>query len=245
HQIPIDPTPDTLSLYIVYMCHFVKPNSVRSYLSGICNKLEPIFPNIRQARSHSLVTRTLQGCIKLHAVTTHRKQPLTRSSLIQLHAIYSLSLEHDDILFFAMILTGFHGLLRLGELAWPDKIEHRDYRKVIMRHTVSISSVAFEFLLPTHKADKLFEGNRVIIQSIALRDDPLLPFKRYLTSRDTLFRLRPELWLRKNGSLPTRGWLIRYLRKHFPAESNISGHSIRAGGATALAEVGIPLHIIQ
>ncbi|KIJ34473.1 hypothetical protein M422DRAFT_100724, partial [Sphaerobolus stellatus SS14] len=137
HQISIDPTPDTLNLYIVYMCHFVKPNSVRSYLSGICNKLEPIFPNI--------------CCTKLHAVITHHKQPLTQSSLFQLHAIYSISLEHDDLLFFAMILMGFHGLLHLGELAWPNKIEHRDYRKVIIWHTVSISSIAFEFLLPTHK----------------------------------------------------------------------------------------------
>ena len=36
HDFPIDPTPDTLSFYIVFMCHHIKPNSIKSYLSGHC-----------------------------------------------------------------------------------------------------------------------------------------------------------------------------------------------------------------
>ncbi|KIJ38675.1 hypothetical protein M422DRAFT_97289, partial [Sphaerobolus stellatus SS14] len=245
HHLPIEPTPSTLSFYIAYICHFLSPNTVKSYLSGICNKLEPLFPDIRDARKHPLVTRTLQGCTKLRAVNIKHKQPLTRSALTQLHPTYSSSTSHDDHLFFTMLLTGFHGLLRLGELTWPDKIELQDYRKVTMRHTASISDAAFQFILPTHKADRLFEGNRVIIKSTAQNDDPLTPFKSYLVSRDSLFPYKPELWLRENGSIPTRSWFICRLRKHFPPDSGISGHSMRAGGATALAEAGTPLHIIQ
>jgi hypothetical protein len=51
------------------------------------------------------------------------------------------------------------------------------------------------------------------------------------------------LWLREDGSVPTRGWFIRHLRTHF--SDDVAGHSLRAGGATALAEAGIPPHIIQ
>ena len=28
HQFPIDPTPDTLSFFMVYMCHHIRPSSV-------------------------------------------------------------------------------------------------------------------------------------------------------------------------------------------------------------------------
>ena len=36
HQFFVEPSPDTLSLYIVYISHFIKPTSVDTYLSGIC-----------------------------------------------------------------------------------------------------------------------------------------------------------------------------------------------------------------
>ena len=64
HQFPIDPTPDTLSFFIVYMSTFIKPQSVRSYLSGVISTLEPFYPDARKSRALSLVTRTLTGCIK-------------------------------------------------------------------------------------------------------------------------------------------------------------------------------------
>ena len=35
HQLPLDPTIDTLSFYITFMAHHVKPSTVASYLSGI------------------------------------------------------------------------------------------------------------------------------------------------------------------------------------------------------------------
>ncbi|KAJ3805252.1 hypothetical protein F5876DRAFT_91577 [Lentinula aff. lateritia] len=46
HDFSIDPTTDTLSFYIIYIHHFIKPKSVSSYLSGICNQLEVFYPNI-------------------------------------------------------------------------------------------------------------------------------------------------------------------------------------------------------
>jgi hypothetical protein len=62
HNRPIYPTEDTLSFYIVFMCHHIKPDSVDTYLSGICNQLETHFPHVRTIRSSTLVSRTLKGC---------------------------------------------------------------------------------------------------------------------------------------------------------------------------------------
>jgi len=67
--------------------------------------------------------------------------------------------------------------------------------------------------------------------------------KRYLSSRDRLFPLHPQLWLRADGSSPTRSWFLQRLRQYCPAE--IAGQSIRAGGATALAEAGAPTDLIR
>ncbi|KAF7970636.1 hypothetical protein HWV62_23360 [Athelia sp. TMB] len=244
HSFPIDPTPDTLSFFTVYMSHHIKPSSVDSYLSGICNQLEPFFPDVRDARRHRLVTRTLRGCKKLRAVATRRKRPLRRAELAALAPTYATSHSHDDLLFFTILLVGFFGLMRLGELVSPDQTDLQDPRKVTMRHSVQMLPAGFSFFLPAHKADRLFEGNHVIIQETGGADNPLGPFKKYLASRDAKFPFHPQLWLRADGSTPTRSWFIRKLKTHFN-DPEVSGHSLRAGGATALAEAGIPAHIIQ
>ncbi len=56
HHFPVLPTEDTLSYYIVYMCAHIKPDSVDSYLSGICNRLKNFFPNIRAIHTSMLVS---------------------------------------------------------------------------------------------------------------------------------------------------------------------------------------------
>jgi hypothetical protein len=55
HNFPIDPTPDTLSFFIVYMFYHINPHSVATYLSGISQQLEPYFPSVCEARNPSLV----------------------------------------------------------------------------------------------------------------------------------------------------------------------------------------------
>jgi hypothetical protein len=81
HDFPLQPTPDTLSLFTVYMCHHIKPTSVSTYLSGICQQLKPYFPQVRSARNSALVHRTLQGCRRLSATPTSRKCALTLADM--------------------------------------------------------------------------------------------------------------------------------------------------------------------
>ena len=76
HNMPVEPTPDSLSLYTVYMCHHIKPNSVDTYLYGICNQLEPYFPNVQEIRKSRLVHCTLEGCKDLWGTPTICKQQI-------------------------------------------------------------------------------------------------------------------------------------------------------------------------
>jgi hypothetical protein len=237
HQRPIEPTPETLSFFTVFMCHHINPKSVDNYLSGVCNNLEGYFPNVRSARNSLLVSRTLAGCKRLYGRPTHRKRALTREDLLVVYNNLVSSPSHDDRLFLSQLLSGFDALLRLGELVWPDKIALRSYRKLSMRTSVQWHPDAYSFSLQKTKTDRIFEGNRVVVRNHAA-PDPFGPFVAYLKSRDSLFPNRAELWLRENGCVPTRTWFLHRLRSYFPHDT--AGQSIRAGGATDLASRGFP-----
>ncbi|KAF8222972.1 hypothetical protein L208DRAFT_1412573, partial [Tricholoma matsutake] len=77
HNMSVEPTLDTLSLFTVFMSHHIKPNSIDTYLSSICQQLEPYFPYVRKARKSRLVHHTLQGCKHLRGTPTSHKRALT------------------------------------------------------------------------------------------------------------------------------------------------------------------------
>ena len=243
HDLPVDPTPDTLSFYVVFLSTHIKPDSVNSYLSGICQQLEPFFPDVRRNRKTMLVSRTMTGCMRRFGTPVKRKTPLSRANLLLILDSMVSEPSHDDLLFAALILTGFHGLMRLGELVFPDKKKLQNYRKISLRHSVSILPEQYSFFLPSHKGDRFFEGNTIIIQKLNTPTDPYNPFLAYLRSRDTKFPIHPELWLTSRGTVPTRYWFMSRLRRFFPRE--IAGQSMRSGGATSLAEAGASLATIQ
>src|SRR5271168_2853541 len=57
HNLPVDPTPDTLSFFVVFLSSHIKPDSVNSYLSGICRQLEPFFPEVRRNQNSTVLFR--------------------------------------------------------------------------------------------------------------------------------------------------------------------------------------------
>ena len=104
----------------------INPKSVKSYLSGICNNLEPFFPEIHANRASALVKRTLKGALCCYSRPTNRKSPLTTTQLQSITTDLANSSDHDDM-FLSMINTGFPGLLCLGEMAVSDNPHLRDF----------------------------------------------------------------------------------------------------------------------
>lgn len=244
HDLPVEPTPDTLSFFTVFMSFHIEPRSVQTYLSGICQQLEPYFPNVRPSRHSPLVTRTLKGCLRLRSTEVTRKRALTFSDLFIVLNDLSSSIQHDDLLFKTLLITGFFALMRLGELTFPDAVKLRNWKKISKRSSVVLCPEHFQFHLPGHKADRFFEGNTVIVKQKQFCDiNPLLIFTDYLSSRDCLHPLSSPLWLKKNGTVPTRHFFVSRLRRYF--EKDVAGQSMRAGGATSLAEHGVPPSLIQ
>jgi len=244
HNFPLCPSATSLSYFIAWLSTFISPRSVSSYLSGIFHHLEPSFPDVRQLRSHSLVLRTLKGVKRLHNRPVRRKDPLATSDLARVVGSYS-SPSHDDLLFISILLTGFFSLQRLGELVQLDKLSLRDSRKAALRSSVCFCWDLFEYILPASKADAFFDGNKIVVLREPAGPDPFHAFARYIGSRDALPHCTfvPFLWIRANGTIPTRAWFMARLRLFFPP--SISGHSLRAGGATSLALAGVPENRIQ
>lgn len=241
HSLPHTPTPDTLSFFVVYMSHHISPKSVKNYLTGLSRCLEAFYPDVAVARESRLVRNTMAGCLKLRSRPTSRKPPLLASHL---RVIRTLPASYDDRLFFAIIFCGHFGLHRLGELVYPDARQHQNHRKLIKRFSVARIPAGFSYTLPFHKSDRYYLGNTVVI---AARNDDIDPVRRleaYLDLRDSRFATRCELFIKADGSVPTRSWFLARLQDQFPSEG-LAGHSLRAGGATELALGGTSDNIIR
>ena len=211
YNFSVEPTTNTLSFYVVFMAHHINPHSVTSYLSGICNTLEPYFPNVRAPRNSALVSRTLAGVKKLQGSNDpKRKRPLTSQDLFILHSHFSSS-SFDDNLFLAMLLTGFNALLRVGEMTWPDSPGRCSSLKLTLRHTCEVTPTSFSFRLPYHKGDRFFDGNTILVE----RKDSVFSaysfFVSYLHDRNSHFPAHSELWLTSSGKFPTYSWFVSRL----------------------------------
>ena len=243
HNLPVKPTINTLSFCTVYMCHYIKPDSVNTYLLGICQQLEPFFENIQELRWSQLIHQTLQGCKWLHGSPIKRKRALTINDLtvVTQHLISSTS--HNNLLFMTILLVGFFTLMRLGELTYPDDTKLQNPRKLSPCHSVKMHMGSFEFFLPGHKADQFFKGNTILLHKNNLPCNPAKFFTCYLTSHDHHFPLSPHLWMQEDGSVPTHSFFITQLHHFF--EHNIGGQFMQTGGATSLAENGALPQLIQ
>jgi hypothetical protein len=185
----------------------------------------------------------LEGCKRLRGTLTNRKRALTIDDLNTVCTAYRLNLTHDDILFCAQLCIGFFALMHLGELTFPDNHSLWDSHKLSRHSSVVFQPSSIQFFLPGHKADRFFEGNLIVLCDNDLFCSPTALFRAYLKSRDHLFPLSSPLWLKQDGTVPTRSLFIACLHRFF--DKDIGRQSMRAGGATSLAEHGVAPHIIQ
>ncbi|KAG1796755.1 uncharacterized protein HD556DRAFT_1192460, partial [Suillus plorans] len=195
-------------------------------------------------RHSRLVQRTLAGCKRCFSHPVKRKQPLSHNNLHTAFLHYHTSADHDDILFLAQLYFGFKTLQHLGELVWPDAPHIQSYNIVPMCHTVDVEDNCVSYILPVSKTDKFGHGSQVLVQCTSYEDNCMEIFLNYLMSRDTVFPHHLELWLRANSLILTCSWFTTHFQ-HIFANCGFSGHSIQAGGATALVLVGVSPDIIQ
>lgn len=254
HQEGFSSTPSikSISAFISTSCRrtstrtgrTVSPCTVEAYLSGIASAFQQIMPNISSITSHPEVRKVLKGCKKQFLLPVNRKEPLSIQDLVRVST--SSPSNFDSLLFTALLLVGFHSLHRLGELTLPDNPKSRDSRKIISRLSVIVSDCGsfIRYVLPYHKGDSFFLGSTVIMSSCHIPGAcPVTALLSFLKVRDDAFITSPHLFITSMGSPPTRSWFLTRFRRFFG--TNKSGHSMRSGGASALAQAGLPQEHIQ
>lgn len=245
HDFNINPTTNTLLLFIAWLCTFIKPKSVGTYLSRICAKLEDMYPDVQANWKSPLVKNTLRGASKHFGMDMNWKDPLAIEHIIRVAESLGNNPSFDDSLFLMILLCAFFGIHRLGELVDHDKPSLQDSNKTIKRLSVKFyeNNECLSYWLPKHKADILFARSEVIIKAFHESFDPVPFIIKYISSRDHRFPLHFQLFLTSTGVSPTRGWFMHHLKVHF--NGNIGGHSPCTGSMTYLAMLGWARELIQ
>lgn len=245
-DLSVDPIPsvDLFCMYISVSCRRLNPRTVLSYLSGISRCLEPAYPSVHVISNSSPVRRVLKSCLKKFSPPVKRSQPFLLSDFDIV--LKSLSSSFDDILFICLLSFGYAGLHRLGEITTPDSHLLRDPCAAIQRSSLLISSppTHFEYVLPYSKVDQFHLGQTIVIYSNSYRPACAVShLLAYLKVRDPTFPAHTPLFLTSSGHIPTRSWFLRRFRPLFPFQK--SGHSLRSGGATYLANRGVEMSLIK
>ena len=240
HNLPLDPTPQTLSRYIAYTSRFIA--SGPKYLTGARHFLKDFFPDFTAARVDAAVQATIRGSKKLRADPIRRKPPLRTSHLQAFLDIANTSGLYNDLLFITMLACGFYALHRMGELTQPNQHSLRDWRKIIKRASLHFSKGEAGYTLPYHKSDPFYHGSAILFtdQDIA---NPSELLRRFVKRRDRLHGARAALFICEDGSIPTRSW---FESRFFTVVGKEYGlHSVRAGGATFYAGLGVSEAVMQ
>jgi hypothetical protein len=240
YSIPLDPTPQTLSRYIAFTSQFIA--SGPKYLSGARHFLKDLYPEWDEGRADPLVQATIRGSKKARADPIRRKLPLRPSHLDAFLQLAVCSGLYDDFLFAVLLSCCFYGCHRSGELVIKNDKSLFDWRKIIKRASLVFVGKRAQYHLPYHKGDPFYRGTDILFteQEIA---DPVSLLCQYIAKRDIRHGARAALFLREDGSIPTRSW---FDKKFFALLSReYGGHSPRAGAATFYASLGLSESVIQ
>lgn len=134
--------------------------------------------------------------------------------------------DYNQLPLVTMITTGLFGLLRSGELCWPNEERAQSFTKIVFRSGVSQGADWFGLKLKFVKNDRFYQGSDVFVRARKDCADSVEIFPRYLDARDARHQAHPSLFLLESGEIPTRAWFIPSMK--LALGDKISGHSLRA-----------------
>lgn len=239
HRIPLDPTPQTLSRYIAYASLSIA--SGPKYLTGARHFLHDLYPNFDASRASPLVQATIRGSKKVRADPVRRKLPIRIEHLSAFVSSARRTGSYDDLLFATIMSCCFYGCHRSGELVLKSK-KNIDWRKIIKRSSLHFFPGYAGYRLPYHKSDPFYSGTDILF-STQESADPVSLLSEFVRARDAIHGARRALFLREDGSHPTRAWFDSKLFSF--VDRSFGGHSARAGGATFYAGLGLSESIIM
>lgn len=237
------PTLHTIKMYIAELHISGYPyGTIKDYLAGLG------FWMSTMGLEHSWETITKQTSLK-HlkdglkkrdgrsgvGAETNRKPALPVEQLTHMCNSVDYTI-YDDLLLVTLASVAFYGLCRLGEVVWPDAKAYQLWRKVIKRTDITLEVGRAVVHLPYMKNDRFYHGSDITLTPFNRSTNPVSLLRRYLLWRDEKHPGHPALFVMEGGEVPTRAWFLERFRAW--CGEQYAGHSLRAGGATFLAEMG-------
>ncbi|KAJ3749808.1 hypothetical protein EV360DRAFT_4205, partial [Lentinula raphanica] len=229
-----------LSRYIAHTSQFIA--SAPKYLTGAQHFLKHLYPEFSENRGSPLVRATINGSRKLRADSVKRKLPIRLDHLRVFEHRFFNDPSYDNLLFITVLSCMFYGCHRSGELIFKGSKSTLDYRKIIKRGSLHFNDNHAGYRLPYHKADRFYRGSDILLSHHDIAD-PVFLLSLYSSLRDSRYGARAELFIREDGSLPSRRWFDNHFFSVLSRD--YGGHSVRAGSATYFASLGISETIIQ
>lgn len=241
-QMNIAPVPVsdvTVAKYAAYLARRLKPSSIKQYLNII--RLLHLECNLENPCADSwYLQSTLRGIEKVKGTEVVRKQPATPTLLFQIKDKLDFA-KTVDCVFWAACLIMFFGLLRKSNLFGTDSGGfHPD--KHLTRDCICVADDqrALTVLIKWSKTNQSRE--RVLtIRLPLLTDHPLCPVTAVLKMFHAVGPADPRA-----QAFPMTGAAFNRKLRSLTANSGLSSHSFRRGGATfALGSASIPSELVK
>ena len=172
-----------------------------------------------------------------------KRSPVTIGMLREICARLNLR-DYNDVLLWAMMLSGFFGFLRVSEFTVTGTFSaHHD----LSLNDLSLSQdLSMGYLqIKTSKCDPFREGCRVVLGATDNAVCPILALMLYLNRRCPT---NGPLFKFADGRAVSRHWFCKRLKEvllSIGVKGDYSSHSLRIGAATAAAAAGVPHATIQ
>ena len=235
---------NVLELFCVSLARRVGHKSIRVYLCGV--QLESTLSGFSQhIKAMGRLHYVLRG-IKIAQGQSHNRTPRVPVTLPNLRTIlHMLNLNyppHDRDMLSSAILLAFFGLFRVSEYTSPSPTFFQQ------GSTLCLPDIQLNFHrkmiyinLKVSKTDPFRCGVVVRISGTGSEICPFRALVKYFRSRGSS---PGPLFMFSDGSYLTREHVRHVLQTFIPTE-NVNTHSLRQGGASALAAIGVSPYVIQ
>ena len=237
-----------LELYVASAACRLRPDTLRTYLSGLAflHSLAGFSTlRFRSARLRLLI----RGARRSGAPPAARppRIPLAPHHLLSALVFFRRHFSpYDASLFHTAFALAFFGLLRASEFVSPSVRSFRPARDLCLR------DVAFDRVLGVAyvriKVSKNDPFGRGHVVRLCRTGTLLCPYAALVAFFSVRVRLGPGPFFQfVDGRFLTRGLLVAVLRAVFPAvpPAMLSSHCFRIGGASRLCHLGVPDATIQ
>ena len=242
-EVPVYPAkPLHIALYLTYL---IKKSVTSAPVEEAVNALSWVHQvgTVEDPTRHTLVVQVLQGAKRILAHRVQKKEPITPEILLSLVERFGQqSATLADIRLITMCLVAFAAFLRYSEVAGlkeSDVVTYADH---------------MELFIEKSKTDQYRDGAWVVVARVSSPCCAVAMVERYVTmaniGKDETKHFFRGITTTKTGEKLRQGGGLSYSRARELMLSKLEAlgldkrkfglHSLRAGGASAAANAGIP-----